>query len=160
MDIFAHALWGYTVFRKKALTKWAIAMTVMPDFFSFGIYFIILLATGKLFSGQGFGTIPHYVTFMYNATHSLFIAGIFGIFVYMRYREYMLLIWGWLMHIGIDIFSHAEGFFPTQILYPVSNIHFSFIRWSDPVFMIVNYSALLVIYSILGIRWWRRKKKP
>jgi hypothetical protein len=159
MDILGHALWGYVVFRKKALTKWAVLMTMMPDLLSFGIYLVILLFTGRLIlGGSEFHTIPHYVTFMYNTTHSLLIAGMFGVFVYLKYRKYLVLVYGWMMHIGIDIFTHTDTFFPTHILYPVSYVHFSFIRWSDPWFMITNYSALIVVYSIMGYRYWKKKK--
>ena len=165
MDILGHALWGYVVFRKKALTKWTVLMAMMPDLLSFGIYLVILLFTGRLYKitailgGPEFHTIPNYVIFIYNTTHSLLIAGMFGIFVYLKYRKYMVLIWGWMMHIGIDIFTHTDTFFPTHILYPVSYVHFSFIRWSDPWFMIANYTAFIVIYSIIGYKAWKRKKR-
>ncbi len=153
MDVFAHALWGYVVFRKRALTKLAVLATVMPDLFSFGIYLLVLLFTGYFpFGRPEIDAIPGYITFMYNVTHSLFIAGVFGVFVYLKYKKYLILIAGWVMHIIIDIFSHSEDFFPTHFLYPLSDFHLSFISWSNKWFMLANYSALLVVYSALAFK--------
>ncbi|MFH1332473.1 MAG: hypothetical protein ABIH63_04290 [archaeon] len=159
MDVFAHALWGYAVFRKRTLTKWTVAMSVMPDLLSFGIYLFILFITGNfIFGGPHGGSIPNYVTFMYSLTHSLFIAGIFAIFVYLKFRKYLILVGAWMMHIVIDIFTHTEEFFPTPFLYPVSDFHLSVISWGTPWFMIANYSALAIVYSALGFRWLRKMK--
>jgi len=162
MDVLAHALWGYVVFRKKALTKWAVATSVIPDLLSFGIYFLILFLSGTLFTmlrGPHPMDLPGYVTFIYNTTHSLFIALIFGIFVYWEFRKYIILIGAWMMHIVIDIFTHTEEFFPTYFLYPISDFHLSVISWGTPWFMIANYSVLAVVYSALGFRRLRKMKK-
>jgi len=158
MDFFAHALWAYAAFRKQTLTKWAVVMSVMPDVLSFGIYMLTLFVTGNFAFGKPPEVIPDYVTFMYNITHSMFIAGMFGIFLYIRYRKYMLLVLGWVLHIGIDIFSHSEDFFPTHFLYPISNFNVSFIAWGNKWFMIANYTALLIVYGMLGIRRLRKRK--
>ncbi len=159
MDVFAHALWGYVVFRKRALTKLAVLATVMPDVLSFGIYLTMLFFSGHFIFGKpDVYTIPHYVTFLYNVTHSLFIAGVFGVFVYLKYKKYLILIAGWVMHIVIDIFSHTEDFFPTHFLYPLSDFHLSFVSWANKWFMLTNYSALLVVYSSLAFKRIKRSK--
>lgn len=159
MDVFAHALWGYVVFGRKRLSKLVVLMSTMPDILSFGIHLVILvLSGGFVFGRPDAHIIPGYVTFMYNTTHSLFIAGLFGLFVYMKFRKYLVLIVAWMMHIVIDIFTHTEDFFPTHFLYPLSDFHLSVVRWSNPWFMLANYFALTVVYSFMIVKHFKRKR--
>lgn len=157
MDVFAHALWGYVVFRKRALTKWAVVTSVMPDVLSFGMFMLISLINGNFVPGKPH-SMPAYVDFMYSVTHSLFIIAVFGVFVYWKYKKYLVLVAAWMMHVTIDIFTHTEQFFPTPFLYPVSSFHVSVISWGNKWFMLANYSALLLVYSIIGFSKLRRKK--
>jgi len=90
--------------------------------------------------------IPHFVYILYNFTHSFLIfALIFGLVWLFHKKPYWLLA-GWGLHIFIDIFSHTEKFFPTPFLFPISNFHINLTSWGNPLFMIINYSALIGVY--------------
>lgn len=200
MDIFSHGLWANAVFetaaqakfkKRNRLSVWlGIFFGIMPDLFSFGIFFavsafnklplILSYVSSRLLeelnriitsissfapnTGQTIGkiaektwgvlpsgppdpgSIPNYVYTLYNFTHSFLIfALIFGVVWFLRKKPYWLLA-GWGLHIFIDIFSHTEKFFPTPFLFPISNFHVSLTSWGNPIFMIINYSALIGVY--------------
>ncbi len=200
MDIFSHGLWTNAVFevaaqaklkKRKTLKIWlAIFFGIMPDLFSFGVFFVVSIfqkfsvifnyassrfieeatkALSKIIdifpsTTESVGhiserlntiipsgppdpsSIPSYVYTLYNFTHSLlFFFLIFGLVWFFRKKPYWLLV-GWGFHIFIDIFSHTEKFFPTPFLFPISNFHVSLTSWGNPLFMIINYSALIGVY--------------
>ncbi len=62
---------------------------------------------------------------------------------------------GWLLHILIDIPTHTYRFFPTPVLWPISEWKFNGISWATPTFLIINYSLLAIFYGLL---WFFRKK--
>ena len=64
-----------------------------------------------------------------------------------------MLAWG--LHIVIDFFTHPD-FFQTPILFPLSDYkYYGGISWAHPVFMAVNYGALILVYVV--IFWYRSK---
>lgn len=185
MDIFAHGLWTHALYetfaraKKKPRTKrdiWLpIFFGIAPDLFSFGIFFVQNIFSGGIFAPfirmhagpDGMPTreldpslIPHYVHVLYSYTHSIVIFGIVFLAVWLvrKRKSFYWPMAAWAFHIGIDIWSHTDKFFPTPVLFPISNWHFSGISWGDPVFMFVNYMALLAVYLVLYIR--RIKKAP
>jgi len=101
--------------------------------------------------------IPNYVHTLYDITHSLVIFAAIFLFIWLVRRRAYWLFAGWGFHILIDIFSHSDKFFPTPILFPFSNFHFDGISWAEPVFMLINYSLLIVVYLWLYV--FRRRKK-
>lgn len=167
MDILAHALWTHAIHRSVAIKKqikltkkdiWvAIFFGLAPDLFSFGIFFVDRLYQA-IFRGSEFlqggppdpATIPNYVYHSYDYTHSLVIFLVcFGLIWLIRKKPYWLM-YGWGLHILIDIFSHSTSFFPTPFLFPLSNIKINGWSWGDPTFIIINYSLLLLIYFGFG----------
>ncbi len=173
MDIFAHALWTNVMARiakrrqeqrKKILLKigWTTFWGVFPDLFAFTIPFAVSIY--EWIAGNGFmygqasvasGLAPT----LYQYSHSLVIwLIVFGIvWVICKRPRWELL--GWALHILIDIPSHGGGFFLTPFLWPISNFRFTHgISWAHPIYMIVNYSALLVTWVSLLINRWRSKK--
>ncbi|MBF8280348.1 MAG: hypothetical protein HW383_121 [Candidatus Magasanikbacteria bacterium] len=178
MDIFAHGLWSnivFTRFRKR--DRWlAIFFGIAPDLFSFGLQFLFELpnVVGRLvrkFDPRTF-VVPSYVHVAYNLTHSLFVFILLLIlFSILRrnhlarlrpgarhqWREYFFwpfLSWG--LHILIDIPTHAEVFFPTPFLFPLTTPYVNGISWGTPVFMLANY-GLIVLTLIILIMFWRKK---
>lgn len=148
MDILSHGLWIYALYFRTRHRFSATIFAVLPDLISFGPHLIYSL----FFTGFKFGRphlIPEYVAVGYNFTHSLVMFFIvFGIFYFIT-REIYWPLGGWLLHILIDIPTHTKEFFPTPFLWPLSEYKVSAIAWSDPMFMIINYGLLSVLYIYL-----------
>jgi hypothetical protein len=174
MDIFAHAVWTNIIatiarrrqekmHRRLLSVAWTTFWGVFPDLFTFSIPFIIGIV--GWISGSGFQYGRETITsglapMLYNYSHSLVIwAVVFGITwaIYRRPRWELL---GWTLHILIDIPSHANGFYLTPLFFPLSGWKFTHgISWAHPLFMVINYSIMLVAW--IGIVWYRhvlRKK--
>src|SRR6185436_705190 len=84
---------------------------------------------------------------LYNYSHSLVIWAVVFILVWVFYKRPRYELLGWVLHTLIDIPSHTLAFFPTPFLFPISDYYFSHgIAWSNRWFMIINYSALLLVW--------------
>jgi hypothetical protein len=166
MDILAHTLWTTAVARKakiegekkkkrfKLNLAWTAFFSIFPDLFAFTIPFI--LSFYKVITGQqvfgSFGT-RHQVAdgfnlahTLYQNSHSLVIWLLVFLVVWLISKRPRLELLGWMFHILIDIPSHSILFFPTPFLFPISNYVFPYgIAWSNTWFMIVNYTALLLV---------------
>jgi hypothetical protein len=170
MDILAHGLWTNVMFRglpptrqsKKAIW-WGILFGVLPDLISFSPIFAVLffnLLTGK----QRFASWPpdetmkvfRYAAKSYNYTHSFVTWTVILLIAWVILRKFPWPILGAFLHIIIDLFTHPN-FYRTPFLYPLSHIHNPYaISWADPVFMIINYTAIALVY-IFVIPYWKRK---
>ncbi|MDQ3075873.1 MAG: hypothetical protein M3Q34_01995 [bacterium] len=177
MDIFAHILWSNAgargankIFAKKIyLDKktgenkkfsmspvWTGFWGVFPDFFAFTVPFTIgmyNLRFNPAYEG-GFGR--HHIevqgfdiaAFLYQYSHSLVVwAFVFlAVWYFSKRPRYELL--GWLLHILIDIPSHALAFYPTPFLFPISDYRFPYgVQWSNMWFMIINYTFLATVWG-------------
>ncbi|RJP45930.1 hypothetical protein C4587_00030 [Candidatus Parcubacteria bacterium] len=147
---------------------------IAPDLFSFGLLFVSKILRSSFLLpyararfqeewGRGLAaisenwlsgtptvpdpaSIPQYVNALYGVTHSLLIfAVVFGIIWAIRRRPYLPFA-AWGLHIGLDVFSHAEKFFPTPIFFPISDFHVGAVSWADPTFMAINYFLLILTY--------------
>ncbi|HLC85729.1 MAG TPA: hypothetical protein VJG30_00360 [Candidatus Nanoarchaeia archaeon] len=157
MDVFAHAFWTYAIFHKKRYRWPATLFGVLPDIISFGPFFLYMIITRTPFNRNS-EAIPDYIYQSYNITHSLLIFSVTVLVFYLIIRSipWPLLAWG--IHIIIDIPTHTREFFPTPILWPISDINVSGISWGTPWFMIVNYSALVIVYGIIIYKYKKRNK--
>ncbi len=168
MDILAHMLWTNYGLKpinakrkvnklKKINVGHSMLWSIFPDLFAFGIPTIIAVVASIFSSKFSLNTFfIHHTTpnlfsldlpaYLYQYSHSLIIwIIVFGILWIIRKKPYLALF-GWLLHICIDIFSHAPDFYPTPIFFPISNIHFMHgIRWNNPYFMIINYSLIAIV---------------
>ena len=59
----------------------------------------------------------------------------------------------WPMHIIVDFFTHSIEFFPTPILWPISDYRFDGVPWSNPYVLVINFVLIFVIFI------YRRKNK-
>ena len=59
----------------------------------------------------------------------------------------------WPMHIIVDFFTHSIEFFPTPILWPISDYRFDGIPWSNPYIWFSNIAGIILLYV------WRYKNK-
>jgi hypothetical protein len=170
--------------RSKKEIAWSVFFGIAPDFFSFGVLlFVNLLGQGVLWpyaqarfqeewgpvTGNIFqawvgavpppdpSQIPMYIHHLYNLTHSFVIFAAVFLAVWFLCRRPYWLMGGWGLHILVDVFSHTDRFFPTPVFFPLSNFHISFVSWAEPVFMAVNYGALVTVY--LWLYYFKRRKQ-
>lgn len=179
MDIFAHTAWTNVVFYKKykldRINRFvAVLFGILPDLMSFAPVFIYGFFARKGFMELvGSNAWPvRFASESYNFTHSVVIfAVVFLIFCLYRFlkrgqfgeRVYKTVIYyplfGWLLHILIDIPTHKD-FYETPFLFPLSGYRFSHgISWAHPMFMILNYSALTLVYLLWFLFLRKRQKK-
>lgn len=147
MDTLSHYLWTVAIYWQHP-KRWLVGMFgALPDLMSFGIFFVQRLLTGTMERGApGIETIPQYVHVMYDITHSLVVFMIVAAVLWFVAREWFWLIWGWALHIIIDIPTHTAAFFPTPFLWPVSDFHLSGISWGVTWFMLMNLVGLIAVY--------------
>lgn len=164
MDIFAHTLWTAYVYKRWPFKRrlWAAFFGVAPDIFSFGIFFVQRLYTGLFQLGKpGPEMIPAYVYALYNLTHSLIVFLVVAAILYIvRGHRLPWLIGGWGLHIVIDMFTHSREFFATPFLWPISRYAIDSFSWAEPWFMLLNYSALLVVYIVWYLKDRRQTRGP
>lgn len=176
MDVLAHGLWAYLVAKfanlhlKKKLKTWLfVSFAIMPDILSFAPLFIFLIV-GLITGSVAFGAFPHPASveptdhnsiiihnitgILYDTTHSLFVFVIVFFFVWMIFKKPIYELFGWLLHTLVDIPSHSYKFYPTPFLWPFSEWKYDGISWSNPWFMVVNYSLIIIAFL-----WLRHKTK-
>jgi hypothetical protein len=173
MDIFAHAVWTNIMARiakQRAARRerfvfkigWATFFGVFPDLFAFTISFSIgiyglITGTGFVYGRETIAT--GLAPMLYQYSHSLVIWGIVFCLVSIIYKKPRWELLGWALHIIIDIPSHAGGFYLTPFLFPISDYKFTHgISWAHPVFMLVNYSALLIAWGMVLFYKYKNRK--
>ncbi|MBA3733067.1 metal-dependent hydrolase [Patescibacteria group bacterium] len=165
MDIFAHAIW--TSIAAKELNEkrlkekrnrisiyWSAFWGIFPDLFAFSIPFALFIA--GLQNGVSFkiqfhehGGPGELANILYHYSHSLVIFALVFVLVWLYYKRPRLELLGWMLHILIDIPTHSLKFYPTPFLWPISNYHFPYgVPWSEPWFMLINYSVLLCVLTL------------
>ena len=156
---------------------------VFPDLFAFTIPFVALLwsliaggATLTQFRGPEDGGpaadtdsgLLGLAYHLYNFSHSIVIFLMVIGLIYIAHRfiapsrlKLKRVPWemlGWPLHILMDIPTHTYKFFPTPFLYPLFGIKLNGYAWAHPLFLLIDWAALLAVYLYL----WRdslRKRK-
>ena len=185
MDILAHTLWTTALARegnieaeknpfdntqgKKKFFKlnlfWVGFFGIFPDLFAFTLPFIFSFY--KVITGQQvFGSFStrHQVAdgfnlshTLYSYSHSLVLWLLVFLIVWLIFRKPRLELLSWALHILIDIPSHSIAFFPTPFLFPLSTYVFPYgIAWSNKYFMIINYSAIFIVWVWILIKKFRK----
>lgn len=176
MDVLAHGLWTAAAARagniklKKTLNLWrTVFWGVFPDLLAFTLpfaWFFLNIATGQMSlsdfprpdpeggppSAAGKFFESGMVHLLYSLSHSLVIFLMIFAVVWTIYRRPILELLAWLLHILIDIPTHSYQFYPTPFLWPVSRVQVDGHSWAEPIFMLINYSALAIVYVLLAIR--------
>ena len=161
MDIFSHALWSVAIFKlgkKKFKVLQAAFWGAFPDLLSFTFLFIWLILM-KLFKNLNPQEIVHlepyyqnhHIVFkltslLYSMSHSLIIFITIFAIIYLIKKRIIWEMFGWLIHILLDIPTHSYEFYPTPFLWPISNWKLNGYSWASKEFMIINYGLLIVIY--------------
>ena len=149
MDTISHTLWGKGLFGYRKYRYLSFVFGAIPDLLSFGIYFLfnlILNPSTIKFGKPNLSEIPEWVFSLYNFSHSLIISIIFILIIYKINREISFTMLAWPFHILLDFFTHSIDFFPTPILWPISNYRFDGIPWSNSYIMITNIVCIFLIF--------------
>jgi hypothetical protein len=176
MEILAHTLWttaGVKVFNDSANNKkkkinffWATFWGIFPDIVSlflpiifFGISLLNNTNTFESISASRIIVNAYPISHtLYLYTHSLIIWAFVFIFIWFLIRKPPLSMLGWALHIILDIPSHGVGYFATPFLFPLSEYRFPYgISWASTTFFILNYSILLIIWTIILFKKYKKK---
>ncbi|KKR88819.1 MAG: hypothetical protein UW50_C0001G0104 [Candidatus Wolfebacteria bacterium GW2011_GWA1_44_24] len=180
MDVFSHGLWSAAIYKsanikvKQRMKTWlAVLFGIFPDVFSFAPLFIWLFG-GLIFGYSNFSDFPSpdatepakpdtllifkITSLLYNFSHSLIaFVVIFGI-AYLIFKRPVWEMFAWLLHILIDIPTHSYKFYPTPFLWPASDFKFNGFLWSEPWFIILNYSSLVIVFILLRKKYGGNKR--
>ena len=149
MDTFSHTLWGKGLFGYRKYGKWALLFGALPDLLSFGLYFIVRFITQGVsmeFGKPTLESIPNWVFIMYDISHSWVIAFLFIIIFLQINKEICFPMLAWPFHILLDFPFHSKEYFPTPILWPISDYRFDGIPWSNPYIWIGNIACIIVLF--------------
>ena len=159
MDILAHGLWTAAVYSRWQLRArwWAVLFGIAPDLLSFGFFFVATFFTGNWHMGPpNISLVPNYVFTLYNIWHSVFVWLLIFLVAWLINKKPWWPLAGALLHIAIDAPLHEADFFPTPWLWPFSSYVVDGISWAHPMFMLINYSCLAIIYTAWF--FWRKRK--
>jgi hypothetical protein len=147
MDYFAHALWTRAVYHKTPHPWYGAFWGVFPDTISWVPFFFYRLFTGG--AGMPSEVLPAWMDFLYGISHSVVVFAVVCGIIFLFKRHLPIYLWGWLLHIFIDVPTHAATRWPTPFLWPLVDVKFPGVSWGTPWFMYANYAALIGVYIYL-----------
>ena len=149
MDTLSHALWGKGLFGYRKYRWLPLLFGAIPDLLSFGVYFLFDLISNPSNFKMGkpsIDEIPHWVYGLYDISHSMVVALVCILIVYKLNKDIAFSMLAWPLHIIIDFFTHSIQFFPTPILWPLSDYRFDGVPWSNPIVWFLNILCIIVIF--------------
>ena len=147
MDTLSHALWGKGLFGYRGYGKLALFFGAMPDLSSFGLFFIIQIINGVYTPGAPkLETLPDWLFFNYDISHSFITSFACIIFVIFFNKQIAFTMLAWPFHILLDFPFHSKAYFPTKLFYPVSNLSFDGIPWSNPEIWFPNIAGIIILF--------------
>ena len=149
MDTISHALWGKGLFGYRKYRYLALLFGALPDLLSFGIYFLFNLLTNPFnmeFGKPSLSSLPNWLFYLYDFSHSIIIAFIFIIIAYKINKQICFTMLAWPLHIFIDFFTHSIKYFPTPIFWPISDYRYDGIPWSNPIIWYGNVFCIVLIF--------------
>lgn len=180
MDIIADGLWAVVAGKaankklKKPINAWIAGFWGMfPDIFSF---FVAAVWVGweLLFGTFHFSDLPRHpepgegppqnafwvfqLSYeLYNISHSIVIFFVVFFLAWVMMRRPYLELFGWLIHIIVDVPTHTIGHFPTPFLWPLSEWKFDGFAWWE--FPLVSAGIYAVLFTLLYLLRSRKKKE-
>jgi hypothetical protein len=179
MDILAHTLWagvgvallGRRVPIKPGVATAILALAALPDVFQM----LPVLAWWSFGSGtfdavKAFAIsvpghepiMPAMITLVSHHTHctahSALVAGVVTLIAWRVWAWLLIPLLGWWSHILIDVFTHSTDYYPSPILYPITQRGFDGIAWNTPWFMSANYAALALV-ALFIVKTAKRKTR-
>jgi len=176
MDVISHWFWGLGITRGRL--RWWVAgmMGVLPDLLVF-----VPATIFRTLSGEGRVKIDETTTTAdmgwypweaYQITHSLVWMTLGFLLIWWwfarrgvhqswfdgkvnaRTAAFLMCI-PWLLHILIDIPTHAGSFFPTPFLAPISDFIIDGVRWSNPAVFFTNVALLITLWAVI---FWKERQ--
>ena len=86
-------------------------------------------------------------------THSALVAAAVTLAIWAIRRAFWIPLLGWWSHIVIDVFTHSAEYYPSPVLYPITQRGFDGLAWNTPWFLALNYAVLCVV------GWWLWKSR-
>ncbi|MDM8558445.1 hypothetical protein [Candidatus Parabeggiatoa sp. HSG14] len=153
MDIFSHALWGGGFFGYRGHFWLAIFFGAFPDLVSFGLFVIFRIIDGTfVFGPPPLASIPSWVFFSYNFTHSFITAFTIIVIIGLWKKNIAYAMLGWPFHICLDFPFHSIQYFPTKLFWPFSDFAINGIPWNNLWIWFPNLAGIFVLFI------WRGKK--
>lgn len=87
--------------------------------------------------------------------HSALVAGAVTMLLWAALRTFWIPLFGWWLHIIIDVFTHSSDFYPAPVFYPITERAFDGVAWNQPWMLALNYAAL----AIAGLLLWRNRRR-
>lgn len=166
MDILAHTLWagaGMALWsRQRPIARATIAATMglaaLPD-----ILHLLPITAWALFGDGTWAVVRAYAIavpspqpmlplivellshHLHCVMHSALVAGVVTLIAWGVLRALWLPLLGWWSHIVIDVFTHSVDYYPTPVLYPITERGFDGLAWTTPWFMVLNYATLAAL---------------
>ena len=176
MDILAHALWvgaGVALARRRWIVPTrtlisTVVLAALPDVFQ-----LLPIAGWWVFHDGSVQALWAYAVAMpgqepalpamverwshhlHCVAHSAIVAGAATLLLWAVRRSLWIPLLGWWSHIIIDVFTHSADYYPSPVLYPITERGFDGLAWNTPWFMVLNYSALVAV----GFWLWRAKSQ-
>ena len=164
MDIVSHGLWGAIAFGRKSRSSFWLAFLIglAPDLFSFGILWAAAVSGISEPPDFSHGTppqssIPQYVHFLYNMTHSFIVFLVVFLVVWYLLKRPWWELAAWGLHVLVDVPTHSYAFFPTPVLWPLSGWKFNGWQWMTPAILVPNFVLLSLLYVWYFSRSYRTK---
>lgn len=177
MDIFAHALWagtglGFAHRRwpvKPAIAAATVILATVPD-----VPHLLPVLAWSMFGDGTLSAVGAYAIavpgqepsmqpivallshHLHCVMHSAIVAGMITVWIWVVHHILWIPLLGWWLHIVIDVFTHSVDYYPSPVLYPITQRGFDGIAWNTPWFMALNYAVL--IFSGAWIALTARKK--
>lgn len=175
MDILAQALWAsagavlarcYLPITSAALVP-TVVLAALPD-----VLHLLPITGWWMFSDGSFDAVWAYAMavpgqlpvlpalvgnwshHLHCIAHSAVVAGVLTFSVCVVQRALWFPLLGWWSHIAIDVFTHSADYFPSPVLYPISERGFDGLAWNTPWFMAMNYAVL----GVTGLWLWSSRK--
>ena len=176
MDILAHALW-VSAGAALARCRWVVptrtlistmVLAALPD-----VFHLLPIAGWWVFGDGSVQALWAYVVaipgqepalppmverwshHLHCVAHSAIVAGVITLLLWAVRRSLWIPLLGWWSHIIIDVFTHSADYYPSPVLYPITERGFDGLAWNTPWFMLLNYSALVAV----GFWLWRAKSQ-
>ena len=119
----------------------------MPDLSSFRLLFIIQIIKRIYTPGAlNLETIPNWLFFNYDISHS-FVSALLCIAIVKKYnKDIAFAMWAWPFHILLDFPFHSKAYFPTKLLWPLTDFSFDGIPWSRPEIWFPNLAGIIMLF--------------
>lgn len=156
MDTLSHTLWGGGLFGFRGHIRLALFFGAFPDLVSFGLWLPQRVLENGLEFGNGpppLEQMPGWLFTSYDFSHSLLVALAVIVLVAWRRRDIAFAMLAWPFHILLDVPFHSADFFPTKILWPLSDWIFDGIHWGNPWVWFSNLTGLALLWA------WRWRKR-